>query len=169
MPKRGRPQKITKRTNTSISLSQDDLDFIEGLGKENSVFIRELIAEKRKCMESPIGKLEREIEEKEKHIEDELVLLQMMKTRLAEEREKEAQQKQEIEEKEENELKFKEFIISRFDFIVNHKKPIEFLNYLVEVYNLSDTKEAQKRILNTLVEAGHPVERLKKIPMMRGI
>jgi DNA gyrase/topoisomerase IV subunit A len=166
---RGRPKILEHRINTSVSLTQDDVDFIRSLGKENSEFFRELIAEKKKSMESPVGKLEREIAEKEKHIEEEQLLVQMMKTRLAEEREKEAQKQQEIEEKEENEIKFKEFILSRVDFIVNHKRPIDFLNYLVEVFDLPDTTEAQRRVLNTLVEAGHPIERVKKIKMMKGI
>ena len=98
---RGRPKILEKRTNTSISLSQDDLDFIKSLGKENSVFIRELIAEKRKSVESPIGKIKQEIEERKKHVEEELLLIQMLETRLAEEEEKEAIKQQETEELEE--------------------------------------------------------------------
>ena len=166
---RGRPKILEKRTNTSISLAQDDLEFIKSFGKENSVFIRELIAEKRKSVESPIGKIKQEIAEREKHVEDELFLIQMLKTRLAEEEENEARKQQEIEETEEKEAKLKEYIIGKFNFIANHQNPLVFLEHLVSGWGLPDAATARKCIFEILVEAGHPAEKLKKIPMLKGI
>lgn len=121
MATKGRPKTLENRTNTSISLPQEFLDFVKASGKDNSAYIRELIAEKMKSMESPVGKLRQEIAEREKHVEDELFLIQMLKTRLAEEEENEARKQQEIEETEEKEAKLKEYIIGKFNFIANSR------------------------------------------------
>jgi len=167
--RRGRPTVLEKRTNTSISLSQDDLDFIKTFGKENSAFIRELIAEKRKSVESPIGKIKQEIAERKKHVEDELLLIQMLETRLVEEEEKAKHEQEEKVAEEENKTKLKEFIVSRFSFIINHQSPNSFLEHLCGTYGLKDKQEARKCIFDTLLEAGHSEDRLKKIKMLKGI
>ena len=169
MAKKGRPKTLENRTNTSISLPQEFLDFVKASGKDNSAYIRELIAEKMKSMESPVGKLRQEIAEREKHVEDELLLIQMLKTRLAEEEENEARKQQEIEETEEKEAKLKEYIIGKFNFIANHQNPLVFLEHLVSGWGLPDVATARKCIFEILVEAGHPAEKLKKIPMLKGI
>jgi len=169
MGRRGRPTILEKRTNTSISLPQDDLDFIKSLGKENSVFIRELIAEKRKSVESPIGKIRQEIAERKKHVEDELLLIQLLETRLIEEEEKAKREQEEKAVEDENRAKLKEFIVSRFSFITNHHQPKDFLDYLCDTYSLKDNQEARKCIFDTLIEAGHSEDRLKKIKMLKGI
>ncbi len=167
MATRGRPTILEKRTNTSISLSQGDMDFIKSFGKENSVFIRELIAEKRKSVESPVGKIKQEIVERKKHVEEELLLIQLLETRLAEEEENEAKKRQEIEEIEEKEAKLREYLLSKFNFIATHQHPLVFLEHLVSGWGLSDTNAAKKCIFNIFVEAGHPPEKLKKIPMLK--
>ena len=165
--RRGRPTILEKRTNTSISLSQDDLDFIKALGKENSVFIRELIAEKRKSVESPIGKIRQEIAERKKHVEDELLLIQMLETRLIEEEEKAKLEQEEKTAEEEKDAKLKEYIISRFDFITNHTNPPAFLEHLVSGWGLQDKQAAKQYIFNTFVEAGHSADKVKKIRMLK--
>lgn len=166
---RGRPTILERRINTSISLSQDDLDFIKSTGKENSSFIRELIAEKRKSVESPIGKIRQEIAERKKHVEEELLLIQLLETRLREEEEKEATKQQEMRETEENEAKLREYIVGKFHFIANHQNPPAFLEHLVSGWGLPDTQSAKKYIFNTLVDAGHPIGKVRKIRMLEGI
>jgi hypothetical protein len=166
---RGRPTILERRITTSISLSQDDMDFIKLSGKENSAFIRELIAEKRKSVESPIGKIRQEIAERKKHVEEELLLIQLLETRLREEEEKEATKQQEMRETEENEAKLREYIVGKFNFIANHQNPHVFLEHLVSGWGLPDIPTAKKYIFNTLVEAGHPAGKVKKIRMLEGI
>lgn len=167
MATRGRPTILKDRTNTSISLSHDDLEFIRSFGKDNSVVIRELIAEKRKSVESPVGKLKQEIAERKKNVQDELLLIEMLETRLMEEKEKEAQKLQEIDEIEEKNAKIKEDILSKFDYIVRHPTPRLFLEYLVSGYGLQDIHAARQCVFDTLVGAGHTVENVNKIPMMK--
>lgn len=163
----GRPKKIVKRTNTSISLSEDDMEFLKSFGKENSAVIRELIAEKRKSMESPIGKIRQEIEERKKHVEDELLLIQMRENRLVEEEENAEKEQREKACIDENRRKMKDFIISRYEFIKSHRSPREFLEYLCKTYDLKDNHEAKMSILDTLIEAGYSETGLKKIPMLK--
>ena len=165
----GRPTKIVNRRNTSISLSDEDMQYIKRSGKETSVLFRELLAEKRKSEESPVGKIKQEIAEKKKHVEEELLLIQLLETRLKEEEEKAERKLQEKAAEDENMTKLKEFIIKRFNFIVGHKSPKDFLDYLCKTYNLKDNQEAKKCIFETLLEAGHPADRLRKIPMLKGV
>lgn len=169
MATKGRPRTLENRTNTSISLPQEYLDFVKLSGKDNSAYIRELIAEKMKSMESPIGKIKQEIEERKKHVEEELFLIQMLETRLAEEEAKAEKKLQEKAKEEDNKIKLKEFIIERFSFIVNHNQPSEFLSYLCKTYGLKDNQEAKICIFDTLAEAGHSEAKLKKIRMLQGI
>ena len=146
---RGRPKQIDDRITLSVSISKRQYDFITGIGANISEFTREAIDLKIETMMSPEDQLEKEIEEKQRMIDENITILSELKNRRTK-----AQESRIIQEEKEREIE--DFASQRIELFNNKLSrvihgsalcPIDFYPTVKKILKFEDMQEAKEWLL----------------------
>ena len=146
---RGRPKQIDDRITLSVSISKRQYNFITGIGVNISEFVRESVDLKIESLMSPEDQLEKEIEEKQRLIEENQIILAELRNRQSKVHEaKKLQIEQTIQEN--------EFISQRIELFNNEFSrvihgnamcPIDFYSNVKKILKFEDMQEAKDWLL----------------------
>jgi len=159
---RGRPAKLQGRQTTCISLEDRHREYLKNHHLEVSQHYRDYLDLCIKNEESPIAQLEREIEELDKHIEEQEMIRAQKIQRLQELKKEQEDNNVRQKELEEAERKKIEYIIGYKEHIRTDGKCRKmWLDHLLEAYDFKTYSEAKSYVHDVWVEDGVPEKNVK--------